>query len=164
MPETLSIKEQITAAVATALAGISVANGYQIDVGEIIRPRRTGENYAPASYGIAVIQDAAERATANDTMRDTLASNPPIIGWKLKIACDCVLRLSESSTVPMDKALNQFEADVQKCLMAEQTFGGLVALTELGETEYYAGNGVEGVAVTVYLTYYVSEDDPYEQR
>ena len=159
MPETLSVKEKITAAVATALEAITVANGYQIDVGEVVRPRRTGENYAPAGYGIAVIQDAAERATEYDEQ-----SNPPIIGWRLAISCDCVLRLSEKSTTPMDKALNQFEAAVQKCLMSEQTFGGLVILTELGPTQYSAGNGVEGVTVWAHLTYRVSDDDPYEQR
>ena len=160
MPETLSIKEQITAAVATALEAITVANGYQIDVGEVVRPRRTGENFAPESYGIAVIQDAAERAEIYDEQ-----SNPPIIAWRLAIACDCVLRLSEASDVPMDKALNQFEAAVQKCLMAEQTFGGLAILTDLGPTHYPpAGGGIEGVTVWIYVTYRVSDDDPYEQR
>jgi hypothetical protein len=145
--------------VATALEAISVANGYQIDVGEVVRPRRTGENYAPASYGIAVIQGECERAEIYDEQ-----SNPPIIGWRLAIACDCVLRLSEASTTPMDKALNQFEAAVQKCLMADQTYGGLAILTELGPTQYSAGNGVEGVTVWAHLTYRVSDDDPYEQR
>ena len=159
MPETLSVKEKITAAVATALEAISVANGYQIDVGEVVRPRRTGENYAPANYGIAVIQDAAERAEIYDEQ-----SNPPIIGWRLAIACDCVLRLSEASTVPMDKALNQFEAAVQKCLMSEQTFGGLAILTELGPIQYASGNGCEGVTVWCYVTYRVSDNNPYEQR
>jgi hypothetical protein len=155
-----SIKEQITAAVATALEGISVANGYNVDVTEIVRPRRTGERFTPVNYGIAVIQGDCQRAEDYD-----LASNPPIIAWRLAIACDCVLRLSEASTTAMDTAVNELEADVQKCLMADQTFGGLALLTELGAVEYPAGgNGAEGVTVWIYVTYRVSDDDPYEQR
>lgn len=159
MPETRSIKEQITAAVATALEAISVANGYQIDVGPVSRPRWTGENSTPENYSIDVIQGGMDRAPEYD-----LASNPPIIGWRLSIACDCVLRLSESSTVAMDTAFNQFEADVQKCLMAEQTFGGLAILTELGQVTPYAAGGFEGIVVWIHVTYRVSEDDPREQR
>lgn len=159
MPETRSIKEQITAAVATALEAITVANGYQVDVGTVSRPRWTGENNTPEDYGIDVIQGSMERAPDYD-----LASNPPIIGWRLGIACDCVLRISENATAAMDTAFNQFEAEVQKCLMAEQTFGGLAILTELGEVTPYAAGGFEGIVVWVYLTYRVSENDPCEQR
>jgi len=155
-----SVKEQITAAVATALAAITAANGYQITVSEVVRPRRTGENYNPKGYGIAVIQGAATRAEDY-----CLASNPPIIGWQLAVACDCVVRLSETSETAMDTVLNEFEACVQKCLMTEPTFGGLAISAELGPVEYASGSGgVEGVTVWIYVTYRVSEDDPYEQR
>jgi len=160
MPETLSIKEKITAAVATALEAITVANGYQIDVGEVVRPRRTGENYAPQAYGISVLQGAEEPSTGIEP-----STNPPLIAWDLQIQCDCMIRLSEASTTPMDKALNAFEASVRKCLMVNQNWGGLALYTVLGPTIYPAANtGVEGVTVMAYITYQVSELDPYEQR
>jgi len=160
MSETRSIKEQITAAVAARLREITVANGYQVDVAEVVRPRRTGEHFAPVNLGISIIQGNATRANEYD-----LASNPPVIAWRLGVACDCVIMLSETSEVAMDTALNQFEADVQKCLMVDPTFGGLALLAELGEVTYPDWlTGGEGVTVWIYITYRVSEDDPYEQR
>jgi len=154
---TYPIKEQITAAVAAALAEISVTNGYQVNVSSVVRPRRTGESFAPAGLGVAVLQDNEAREPEQD-----LCGNPPAIAWRLSIACDLVVRHSETETAPMDRVLNTFEADVRKCLMADPTWGNLAIDTELGATEYPdASAGVEGLTVWAEIIYRVAENDPY---
>ena len=154
------IKEQIVQAVVAALRMISVANGYQTQGVEVVRPRRTGEQFAPADKGIAVIQDTESRETDED-----LAGNPPAIAWRLAIACDLVVRLSERDETPMDQVLNLFEADVRKALMQDETFGGLAIRSEPGPTEYPGPTtGVEGLTVWLDVVYRVAQNDPYENR
>ena len=154
------IKEQIVQAIVTALEAISLENGYHTDVSSVVRPRRTGENFAPADKGVAVLQDAEYREEDAD-----LCGNPPAIGWRLPISCDLVVRHSEHDETPMDQVLNTFESDVSKCLMADPTWGGLAIDTELGRTEYPAPSaGVEGLTQWVEVIYRVDEDDPYVNR
>lgn len=157
---TYPVKEQITAAVAAALAEISIAAGYLTDVASVVRPRRTGEQFRPVAFGVSVLQRDEQREPEQDQ-----CGNPPAIGWRLSIACDLVVRLSEDSTAPMDRVLNTFEADVRKCLMADPTWGNLACETELGATEYADGSeGFEGVTVPVDVIYRVAENDPYVNR
>jgi len=160
MAEDYPIKEQIVQAVVAALERISTANGYATDGVEVIRPRRTGETYAPAHHGIAVLQD--EEQDAED---DHMAGNPPAIARQLPIACNLVVRQSEDSELPMDRVLNVFEADVHKALMQDVQWGGLAIDTKLRPSEYgEPSTGVEGLIVWVEITYRVSENDPYTNR
>lgn len=155
-----SVREQITRAIATQLKTITVANGYEIDVAEVHRPRRTGERYAPQAYGIGLLQGDCQRAEDED-----FVGNPGAIGWRASYPIDLIIRQSETDADPMDELLNTFEADVQKALMADVTWGGLAIRSELGASEYPAGgDGVEGVTVWLYVIYRVSETDPYTNR
>jgi len=154
------VKERIVQAIVAALEKISTANGYATAAVEVIRPRRTGEKFAPADKGIAVIQDAEQRETDDD-----LVGNPPAIAWRLPVACDAVVRVSERATEPMDQMLNILEADVRKALAADGTFGGLAIRSELGATEYpEPASGAEGLTVWLDVIYRVSENDPYVNR
>ncbi len=143
------VKEQIVQAVVAALETIAGV--------EVTRPRRTGETFAPRHRGIAVIQSAERRESEHD-----LVGNPDAMGWRLPIACDAIIRLSEHDSTPMDQSLNILEADIRKALMADPTFGGLAITSELGDSEYSdAGNGVEGVTVWIEISYRVASNDPY---
>ena len=156
---TYPLKELIVQAIAAKLATIKVAAGYHVDVTAVVRPRRTGELFNPKALGVAVIQGPEERSPGDDAV-----GNPPAIGWRLAIDCCLVIRLSESSDTPMDRALNLFEADVRKALMADSQWGGLALNTELGGTEYPLPTaGIEGVTVSLFVNYRVAENDPYVQ-
>ncbi len=62
----------------------------------------------------------------------------------------------------MDQLLNNIEADVQKALMQDDTFGGLAMGSELKPSDYPPpDNGFEGVTVWIEVVYRVTENDPY---
>jgi len=152
-----SIIEQIAQAIVTKLKTITAANGYANTVSEVVRPRRTGENFHPADKGISVLQDNAERETSED-----IVGNPPAIGWRQPFTIDLFLRHSEKNTVPMDQALNSFIADVQKALMADVQWGGLAIRSDLGSVDYAEpSRGFEGATVWIEVIYRVAENDPY---
>ena len=154
------VKELIAQAVVAALEKISDENGYQSPAVEVVRPRRTGESFCPKHLGVAVIQDDEQREPDSDCV-----GNPPAIAWRLPIACDCIVRLSEADERPMDQVLNVLEADVRRALAADCQFGGLAVDSALGASEYLqAAGGVEGVTVWIEIVYRVSWTDPYTNR
>lgn len=153
------IKEQIVQAIVAAIKVISISNGYECDVSEVTRPRRTGELFVPKHLGVSVVQDPEQREPGKDALAGAVTG----IAWRLSIACDCVVTLSESSTTPMDQLLNMIESDVRKALMVDDTFGGLVMESELGPNAYpEAGKGIEGVTVWIDVLYRVANNDPYQ--
>ncbi len=157
MSETYPVVERIVQAVVAALEAILKANNYATNVSQVVRPRRTGEMFVPTDKGVAVIQDDERPAPEHN-----VCGNPPVIGWRLPIACDLVVRVSESATEPMDQVLNIFKADVQKALMQDPQWGGLAINSELGPAEYPdPSKGVEGVTVWIDIEYRVAENDPY---
>jgi hypothetical protein len=160
--ESASVKERLLEAIVNALGLISTAAGYHYDVAEVVRPRRTGENFVPKHLGISVLAGDERKSPIEE---EHVAGNPPAIAWELAVAIDLVVRLPESSVEPMDKVLCLFQADVQQALMQDWSFGGLAIRTELGPTLYPdAGGGVEGLTQVLIVAYRVSEDDPSQNR
>lgn len=156
MSDSDSLKEQITAATVATLATICPNNGYATDGVEVSRPRRTGEKFAPKDKGILVLQGSCSRRRELDVL-----SSPAMIGWELEISCDLVLRVSEQSDEPMDRLLNEFEADVMKALAADPKLGGLAVTSELGDSEYPpASAGLEGVTVWFHVFFRTRRTDP----
>ncbi|HUT58865.1 MAG TPA: hypothetical protein VNA25_13545 [Phycisphaerae bacterium] len=153
------VKELIVQAVEAALKKITPP-GYKTAGVQVVRPRRTGEKFAPQEKMIIVLQEPEQRSPDDD-----LVGNPAAIAWRLPITCDLVVRVSEADTTPMDQALNVFEADVRKALMQDEQFGRLAVRSELGGTEYPdAAAGVEGVTVSIDVIYRTAINDPYVNR
>lgn len=151
------IVEQIAQAIAAKLATITVANGYSLTVSEVVRPRRTGEEYHPQDKGVYLIQEDPARLEELDCV-----GNPPAIGWRQPFHCDCVVRHSEASAVAMDTVLNRFSADVQKALLADVQWGGLVVNCHIARVEYpVPEDGFEGITIVLEVDYRVTETDPY---
>ncbi len=154
-----SIVERIAQAVATQLATITAANGYDNTVSDVIRPRRTGENYKPLDKNVVLMQQDAERDTEN-----VAAGYPAGYAWKQSFTVDGIVRQSESSTLPMDQVLNSFVADIQKAIMEDVHWGGLAMDTELTSVEYpEPAQGFEGATIWFDVTLRVKENDPYTQ-
>jgi hypothetical protein len=156
------LKEQIVLAVLTALGRISIANGFATDGVTVTRPRRTGEGAACTDKLIRVIQDTLPGEQFSDKRFPDYDCTGPGLAWQMTLACDCIVRLAESAAQAMDQALNIFEADVRKALMADVRWGGLALDSELGPTTYPPGDqGLEGVTVWLKVIYRVAETDPY---
>ena len=158
MADPLTIVEQIARAIQTALEAVTIANGYTVNVAEVVRPRRSGMGYTPKDLGIVLLQGPRERASEYDAIR------PPTIGWRQTFGLDLLRRINEDDTTPIDTGLNEFEGQAVKALMADPTWGGLAVKTEMGEPDYPApGESVEGLTLTVMVDYRVAEADPYTQ-
>lgn len=154
------ISEQIVAAVAARIATITVANGYEQTIGEVQRPKRTGEAYRPVQLGAVVLVASHTRAPEYD-----MVGYPAAIAWRLGVGIDVVYRLSEASATAIDTVLNTAIADVHKAAMTDGTWGGLAIMTELGAVDYpAAGEQAEGATVMLEIIYRVSETDPYTAR
>ncbi|HUX15571.1 MAG TPA: hypothetical protein VMW52_03810 [Phycisphaerae bacterium] len=156
-PQPYPLIERIARAIATALATITAANGYRTTVSEVLRPRRTGERVTPKANMILLLQAGIGPEEELDA-----AGNPGLIGRVASFSADCVIALSESDARPMDEILNIFAADVEQCLMADPTWGGLAIDTLVSGLDYpEAGSGVAGVTVLFDVSYRTDRDDPY---
>jgi hypothetical protein len=156
----MPVKEQITEAVVTALGNVQVSKGFFTTLAEVFRPRRTGEGPGPKAPGVRVIQ-GPDHPTG-----EGVDGNPPARERELTVFCDGFLRLSEQSTTPMDQALNLLEADIIKAVMADPQFGGLAINSHIGPIFYddKEGDGIEGIVVTLLVTYQTSENDATVNR
>ena len=153
------IVESIAQAIKTQLETITKAAGYENDVNHVVRPRRTGEQSRPEHLDIFVTQDDWERDEDND-----IVGNPAGIGWIISFSLDCVIRQSETSSLPMDQVINSFIADVQKAVMVDLTWGDLATDTRLGMVEFASPeSGFEGATVWIDVLTRVEITNPYSQ-
>lgn len=155
MAEQYPIDERIVQAAEAALKTISQDNGYATDVAEVVRPRRTGEQFAPKDMGVALRVLSDEPTGQGET--------GPAAAWRiLTLAVDVCVRLSERDERPMDQVLAIVAADVIKATMTDRTFGGLAMDTRIGQETYYADSrGFEGVIVELEIEYATAINDKY---
>lgn len=155
----LPIIEQILGRVATALAAIKIANGYQVDIESVYRPAAlSGYAYTPKHHGIALTLGDPARAPEHD-----LSGSPAIIAWDQPVHLDLIHRPSDAATTPIERALNILWADVQRAVMDDPTWEGYADDTTIADPEYWAdeADGTCGITVVITLRYRVREDDPY---
>ena len=99
MSESYPIDERIVQAVEAALKGISKAAGFATDITEVVRPRRTGELFAPKDLGVA-LRVMSDEPTGQGEIG-------PGAAWRLlTLGADVCVRLSEKDKRPMDQVLS----------------------------------------------------------
>jgi len=153
------IIEQIAQAIVTTLEAVTEANGWRVTVAEVRRPTRTGVGFTLVNRGVNLVQADAARQMELDC-----PGNPAGVAWRQSFAADCVIRVSESASEPLDQTLNLFAAEIEAAVMADPTWGGLAIDTELTDRLYPPGEkGIEGVTVMFDVLYRVAEDDPFAQ-
>jgi len=154
------IIEQIAQAIKTQLESITVVGGYEIDVTEVLRPRRTGILAAPKNHEIVMLQLDPTRASEYD-----VTGNPAGIGWRQSFALDLCLRPSDAADTPIDQLINTFVADVTRAMMADVHWGGLAIDTLVDAPQYMqsADGTYEGATVQFDVIYRVAENNPYTQ-
>jgi len=146
------ILEQIAAFVKTALDELVVSGA----ASSVDRPLRTGTPRSPADKALVLYQD------------DPALDEEAPMGfkqWVQPFAVDCYVKPSDASTTPVDTAVNEIRAQVEKKLREAPTCGGLAIDLRIGEPEgFVAANGAfEGVRVNFAVLYRHLENDPYSQ-
>jgi len=157
------IDEQIVQKIAAALALITVANGYQVDVSEVYRPLTIGgyNRTPPGDYSISLISEDPVRNEELDFFGD-----PPRIGWDQGEEMFLNYRPSdENTTTAIETTLRIFWADVIKKLLATPTWDGLAIDTKVGAPTWFGdpANAVVGISAVITFQFRVKENDPYNQ-
>ena len=156
----LPIVEQIADKINTRLKDVTIANGYNYDAAEVVRPKREGIRN-PKHLGIYLTQD--DPISEGDHQ-----GNPPVTGWEQPFGIWCFIRPDDEDTVPIDTINNQFAADVMKALAAPANWhrwDNLAANSRMEMEQLVDPEGViDGMLVRLTVHYRTSETDPYTAR
>jgi hypothetical protein len=116
-----TIKERIMQNIAGALGSITKANGYSVDIASVQRYRYSGLN-------LATVPLLHLRAGDDEVMRDKMTA--PYVARRFEVYVSFVDRPDPNADArSSDEMLNAVGADIEKCLMADPTRGGLAIWT-----------------------------------
>ena len=152
------IIEQIAVKIKAKLEEITIANGYQQDVAEVVRPTRTG-GFKERHLLIVMTQEDPTEGEPAQRMKQ----------WNQRFVLDCYVVPSETDTDAVETTINTFRSDVEKALMtllADDTFRGPLAenVTIRPPIGFVSIKGAfEGVTVAADVTYDHLETDPYSK-
>ncbi len=160
------VLERISQAIVTRIGGVTKTAGYSLDIGRVSRPK---QNWSLENFGhldAVIVQDDKTRIKESD-----YDGNPPAIAWDQPFDILLIVRQSESDETPIDQLVNQFEADVQKCITTPNAtwhhWDSLAFNSMMGDqsTRFSNDDGtVEGVALRLNVHFRHSEYDPYTVR
>lgn len=151
----ISIKENISANIKTAIAAITAANGFNQDLAAE-RPRRNDfSDIIPKDLTVLIKQ--AEEVKPEKQAYSTTE-------WYLPFAIMAIVLDDDDETDSIEIRMNQVEADIQKKLMEDPTRGGnAIDTIILPSVEFDDNKGFTGIAVYAAVAYRVQETDPYTQ-
>lgn len=146
---------RVTAALAELLAGITVAEGYHVDVARVERLKRVPGNYED---GVVLLEiGSGSAAEAEETPDGFLAFDQQYVITAFTIP-------SDFSEEPVDTQAALVLADLLAALMADRTLGGL-AYPGTAPVEYDLlfsdGGAFAGLQLAIVVGYRFPEDDPF---
>lgn len=144
------IIENISANIATTLAGVTVANGYHQTL-TVQRARRSNFDITGEIDYTAVImqRDETEKESA------PLCKTDRSINYEVAV----LVRNDDRSTDAMDTRKNRVRADIEKALCVDPTRGGYAIDTVLQPPENYT----DGISVKFEVWYRTNANNPYSQ-
>jgi len=143
-----------------AIAAISTDAGYQVNVSSVYRQSTVNgmERLPPGPYVVQMTSDDPVRMEELD-----IFGAEPCIGWMQPVELGLIIRPSDTSTTPIDTALNQFWADVVRAVMADPQWSQRAIDTTVGAPQDWTGpNGEVGRTAIMQISYRVKEADPYQ--
>ena len=157
------VSERIVEVVRLRLAQISIDDGFETTVSEVVRPKRL-ENPSPKDYQLVLSQ-----GDKTENREHSCPGNPPIIAWDFPILIRGILRPSEENDTAIDTLKNTFEADVMKAVNTGNAWwnmSGLAINSRMSPvTDYESDDGAEGgFEITLTVIYRTDENDPYTVR
>lgn len=156
------ISEQIAAKIATRLAGITVANGYELTVSEVARPLRF-DGFRPQNNQLIVTQG---NLTRNDEL--SAPGNPPATAYDLEFTVAGLLMPTESSTSKIDTLRNTFASDTIKAICTPaaswHNWDTLAIDTKVGDVTDITTEESSGFKLSLTVTFRTTENNPYQSR
>jgi len=159
------VVEQIAQAIVARIGGVTKAAGYSLDIGSVRRPTQRWQLEHFDHLDAIIVQDDRSRLAESD-----LQGNPPAIAWVQPFDIMLIVRQGDTDSTPIDQLINQFEADVAKCITTPNatwhSWGGLAINSELSDPASFTNDdgSIEGVAMRLNVHYRHSEFDPYTVR
>ena len=159
----LSIAEQILVKIKARLALVTAAEGYEVSVSQVVRPKRI-ETIQPKDYTVVIEQQSL---IPNPAISHH--GNPPAQGWTMPVVIRGVLRQSEDNSSAKDTLKHQFYAECHKAICDATSWwnwDGLAIDTEFGNVESIESGGGQnnGFAMTIAVHFRTDENNPYNVR
>lgn len=160
----LPIPERISQEIAERLEGIKIANSFDFDVADVIRPDRLARNFTPKNLRILLVQGSENRLPELDH-----EGNPPAIAWQVEYRIVIFIRDQDRSETAHAISENRAAANIRKAITNASdwyTFRDIALLAEFGSTDpFISGEGDhQGVSIPLTVTYRASETEPFEVR
>jgi hypothetical protein len=153
-----SIQEQIVTKIATALAGITVANGYANTLASVQRHNQTGMNLG--TLPTVLIREG-------ECHPDLEKSARPNVRRRMEVYLVVVAQQDEADlTMTGGRLLNSFVADIERRIGASQNWDGLAIMTDPPsylEVDVDATTPQLARGLRVDVTYQHLRTDPYSQ-
>jgi len=158
-----AIPELIAVVLQTRLQQITVANGYETNVSEVVRPTRS-DKAQPKDNQIFLTTAEDSRAEEYDCQ-----GNPPAFAYRQLYEINAVIRSSDKSTTPSSKSQSTLRSDILKAIVQGSAWwqmGGNAIQTEFGTIDMYnAADGSDaGVKVSISVIYRCDSTNPYNVR
>lgn len=125
----MSIREDIINNIESTLAGITVAGGYNNNIGVVTRESERFEHYSTSEYPIALIVWDSETKEGMDAAYNTVESDLVII-----------IRGAVYATSAIETALNNFIEDIEKVLAVDTTRNNKAEFTAPMAIEVHLGD------------------------
>ncbi|MGD9644420.1 MAG: hypothetical protein AB7U73_01835 [Pirellulales bacterium] len=166
--------ERIAEQICTRIEAVQIANNYQVDVAEVLRPTRIGNvgdlNFVPKDL-LAVV----EQGPCVTAVEEVGNSNPNTKQREQVFYIGLYRLCSKADTVPIDRKLNVFIADVEMALTLGKTPGAnwqqfiqeddshLAVNSRLADPQYFSliEHQAAGATVQFAVTYRHPVSDPY---
>lgn len=157
------VVERIAQALATRLETVTTANGYQVQLADVVRPFRRGD-YVPQN-NLCVLEQLSPFDPPDGEYN---MGNEPARVWVQPFLITLYVQPDETDTTPVDTRVNLIRSEVERAVMGDDLTWGNLALgwTHLAGADYIdsADGSYSGVQITLEITYRVPESDPFTVR
>jgi hypothetical protein len=147
-----TIREKIMDNIKTVLTAMTIANGYENDIGSVQRWRQHGNN--KVTMPLIVIVEGSE-SNEDDAY--------PLTTCKLDVGIVLFVREAETSVVDTGQALNSLLGDIKKALKADITRGGNAVDTQVRSIQPFEndeGQIEAGLIIEIAILYRHQQTDP----
>lgn len=158
------VLEQIAGEILDALAEITVANGYQNDVGTILRPTRVGLTDGAALKSIGHLSVMLDQDSVSRVL--SVEGNGSAVEWIANWNLFGFILPADNDATPIDTLANRFVGDIEKAVMQDPQRHDLAINTEvLGNVPFVFEDGQFGGRVLrIAVTFRTLESDPFVSR
>ncbi len=141
----LPIVEQLLVAIAAALAGITVSNGYVVSIASVQRYRAQGQT--KLDYPLLLLKELED-----EVLREVASGPDNLVQRELRLLIGILASQDFAADArEADTLANLLKADVRRCMATNAQWGGLAFDTkEIGSGELDPGEGEPDIQSTLF--------------